>query len=181
MNILKNHQDAEETAYDVLYRFLKLTNSGNTGLIIKMVKHMAINRYNKNKRETRRESMIIYSLVTEVCYEKLEKENPEEIKEKLNRNFINEIPSYKEKDFIKEEEKKLYNDKLTAILEEEKNENKTTYDILLMKFFKDNNLTKKEHTLTEIGDVMGMSAEAVRRRLNRFFEKARKKLNEGAI
>lgn len=170
--ILHRYEDAEEVAEDVLLKFINLPENAenNRGLFRIMTKHLSINRYKKTEKEYRK----LYQMATETSYKRLTTIEKGEAKHILENNVFHEIyTSYNDSAIINSIEEKSNIEKLRLLIEEEKLINIKTYKIILLRFFKINDLTNKEHTLTEISDIMDMSAEAVRRRLERFFNKAR--------
>jgi len=173
--MLHNYEDAEEVAEDVLLKFINLPENADNcrGLFRKMTKNLSINRRISTEREYRK----LYIMATETSRKKLTTFEKGEFKHFLeNIIFYDIFNSYNQNTIIDDIEKKSLIERLETLIEEEKKNNIKTYEIILLRFYKINDLTSKEYTLTEISVIMNMSTEAVRRRLERFFAKARQYL-----
>lgn len=118
-------------------------------------------------------------MAADTSYKKLIGTGTWEVKFMLDNNIFHEVFSTYNNNAITDEiRRKTIINKIKTLIEEEKNRNKKTYEILLLYFYKLNDNTNKDYTLTEIGNIYKMSPQGVDQTLKRFYKRAKKILEK---
>ena len=178
LDILHNPDDAEDTAHDVFERLLRLKVEGRleirpeglAGLLSTMAKNTSRNHFRKRRREACR----FYAIAVNVSLNRVRdsvKEKDMGAGEILDRLITRDTSSLSDwKHIIAHGYSEQVEGKLLAeVLLDETDEK--TRDICFMRYY-------YRMTLKDIGEAVGLSKAAVEKRLRKFENQARMKLEK---